>query len=80
MSDEHYLSKIQRNQNVIDKAPENVKMDCLNNLRWAIEISKRLDQLDYDVRENTIDKIHRLMDEDYVKMGFELEKKSGFKL
>lgn len=71
---EHYISKIDRNANVVDKAPEDVRVACIANIKWAREMVRRLESLDYDVREATIDRIHALMDEDYEKMGFTIEK------
>lgn len=73
--EDHYLSKIQRNINVLDKAPEHVRNQCVNNITWARELSSRLQTLDYQEREQAINKIHEILDNDYVLMGFEIEKK-----
>ena len=72
-SEEHYLSKIERNLNVLDKASAEVKEQCRNHIVWARELSKRLEQLDYSEREEAISKIHEVMDNDYQLMGFSLE-------
>ena len=71
--EEHYLSKIERNANVVDKAPDAIKRKCIDNIKWARELSNRLNHLDYDQRDKAIYNIHKVMDEDYVAMGFELK-------
>ena len=68
--EEHYLSKIERNMQVLDKAPEELRAQISQNIIWCREITKRLEQLDYDVREATITKMHKILDDDYLKMGF----------
>lgn len=73
MNEEHYLKKIERNTNALDKAPETVKMECIKNLNWARNLSSRLELLDYKEREIAIATIHSVLDEDYQKMGFEIE-------
>ena len=78
-SEEHYLSKIERNANVVDKAPENIKNECINNIKWSRDLANRLDLLDYDQRDNAINKIHQILDADYVAMGFELKNNSNKK-
>jgi len=78
-SEEHYLSKIERNTNVLDKAPEQIKEKCINDIKWARELSARLNQLDYAQREEAINSIHTLMDEDYTLMGFELNPETAKK-
>lgn len=74
MNEEHYLSKIERNANVVSNAPEEIREKCIANIKWARELSNRLDQLDYDQREIAISKIHEVLDEDYASMGFEVKK------
>lgn len=74
MNEEHYLSKIERNANVVSNAPEEFREKYIANIKWARELSGRLDQLDYDQREIAINKIHEVLDEDYAAMGFELNK------
>lgn len=76
MSDEHYLKKIERNAYVLDKAPEEIRSECLQHIMWARELSSRLDSLDYDVRQDAITKIHSVLDEDYKRMGFGKEDES----
>ena len=78
-SEEHYLSKIERNANVVDKAPENIKNECINNIKWSRDLANRLDLLDYDQRDNAINKIHQILDADYVAMGFKLKNNSNKK-
>lgn len=74
---EHYLSKIDRNANVVFTAPANVRDECLANIKWAREVASRIEtgQIGYfEGREQVIDRIHSIMDEDYEKMGYELPK------
>lgn len=68
MNSEHYLSKIVRNTNVLDKIPENKKYR--DNIIWARELSDRLAGLDYIEREKAISMIHEVMDANYKEMGF----------
>lgn len=74
--EEHYLSKIERNLNVLDKAPEYIRGDVYDHIVWAKELSKRLEMLDYQEREQAIVKIHNVLDNDYMLMGFEVENKN----
>ena len=69
----HYVEKLNRNVNVFDKCPENIRGEVLNNINWARELIQRLEQLDYDVREEAIQKIHEVLDSDYEKMGYSLD-------
>ena len=71
---EHYISKLERNVNVFDKAPAHIKSQCLRNITWARELIARLDHLDYPEREQAIRKIHEVLDSDYQAMGFEIQK------
>ena len=77
--EEHYLSKIERNTNVVDKAPQGIKQKYIANIKWARELSSRLNQLDYDQRDIAIKNMHKVLDEDYVAMGFELKQTSNKK-
>ena len=76
---EHYASKLERNINVLDKAPKSVKEECKKNIIWAKNLIKRLELLDYHEREDAIERIHKILDEDYQKMGFELPQKNNIK-
>ncbi|MBP3766622.1 MAG: hypothetical protein J6G98_05520 [Bacilli bacterium] len=67
------LAKIERNANVMNNAPEGIKAKCINDLKWARELVGRLQQLDYDIRNNTIKEIHKVLDNDYKLMGYSLE-------
>ena len=69
---EHYLSKIERNTEVLDKAPENVRAKCAANIEWARNLSARLELLDYDERNKAVIHMNEVLDEDYTSMGFEL--------
>lgn len=71
--EEHYLSKIERNANVVGKAPEHIRKKCIDNIKWARELSNRLHHLDYDQRDIAINNIHKVLDTDYIDMGFELK-------
>ncbi len=77
--EEHYLSKIERNANVVDKAAEGIKQKCIANIKWARELSNRLNQLDYDQRDIAIKNMHKILDEDYVAMGYELKQTTNKK-
>jgi len=73
MNSEHYLSKIERNANVIGKVSPFLKEQFLSNIKWARDLSGKLHHLDYDVREETITRIHNILDSDYRQAGFKLE-------
>ena len=77
MGDDNYLSKIERNTYALDHAPEEVREECRQNILWSREMTRRLPQLDYAVREATIAKIHAVLDADYTKMGFQLEEQQS---
>lgn len=79
MNEEHYLEKIERNAYVLDKAPEEIKAVCLQNIKWARDLSSRLDLLDYNERQVAIAKIHDVLDDDYKKMGFNKEETNGMR-
>ena len=71
--EEHYLTKIERNTNAVNGMAIGVlKEQVIANIRWARELSSRLEQLDYQERDKTISNIHQVLDNDYVSMGFEL--------
>ncbi len=72
-NNEHYLSKIRRNTEVLDKAPENIKAKCAADIKWARNLADRLELLDYDERNKAIVHINEVLDEDYTSMGFEIE-------
>lgn len=74
---EHYMSKLERNINVLDKAPDGVREQCTKNIIWARELIGRLEQLDYQEREHAIEKIHQILDSDYQAMGFEITQKNN---
>ena len=69
----HYLEKLGRNVNVFGKCPEYIREEVLSNLNWARELIQRLELLDYDIREQAIQQIHKVLDEDYERMGYSLE-------
>ena len=77
MGDEHYLSKIERNSYVVDKAPEEIRGQIIRNIKWCREMASRLSNLDYDQREEAIRKIHTLLDDDYERMGFSINNKES---
>jgi len=77
--EEHYLSKIERNANVVANAPKEIQQKCIANIKWARELSNRLNHLDYDQRDIAIKNMHKVLDEDYVSMGFELKHSSAKK-
>ena len=68
--EEHYLKKIERNANIADRAPSNIRNEIYTNIRWARDLAERLDNLDYNEREQAIAKIHKIMDDDYQTMTF----------
>ena len=73
MNQEHYISKLERNTNVLDKAPEHIKQQCSEHIIWARNLIARLEQLDYQEREKAIAQIHNTLDTDYQAMGFTTE-------
>ncbi len=75
-SEDHYLSKIERNTAVLDKAPVEIKEKCASNIKWARDLAARLDLLDYDQRDIAIKNMNEVLDEDYVDMGFELSQEA----
>ena len=71
MNQEHYISKLERNTNVLDKAPEHIKQQCSEHIIWARNLIARLEQLDYQEREKAPEVIFntgeiRLREEDYL--------------
>jgi len=71
--EEHYLTKIERNTNAVSGMAIGVlKGHIIANIKWARELSSRLDQLDYQERDKAIANIHQVLDTDYVSMGYEL--------
>lgn len=74
-SEEHYISKIERNINALSDAPEKFKSKCTDNIIWASNIVSFLEQLDSNQRECAIKNIHEVLDHDYVLMNFDLEEK-----
>lgn len=72
---EHYISKIRRNTEVLDKAPENIRTKCAADINWARNLADRLDSLDCDERDKAIIHMNEVLDEDYTSMGFEIEDK-----
>lgn len=74
-NNEHYMSKINRNTAVLDKAPENVRAKCFDNIMWARNLAKKLELLDSDERDKAIIHMIEVLDEDYTSMGFEIEDK-----
>lgn len=73
MNSEHYLSKIERNANVADKVSPFLKEQFISNIKWARDLSSKLQHLDYDVRDEAITRIHNILDSDYRQAGFKLE-------
>ena len=78
-SEEHYLSKIERNTNVVSNAPQGARQKYIDNIKWARELSSRLNHLDPDQRDIAIKKMHKILDDDYVAMGFELKQSKTIK-
>jgi len=75
-SDKHYIPKLRRNINVLDKAPEDIREEVLNNIIWVKALIDGLPNLDRDQREAAITQIHSVLDSDYEKMGFSLGSRS----
>ena len=73
MNTDHYLSKIERNILVLDKAPDSIKESCRQHILWARDLAKKLKMLDYDVRDKAIVNIHQVLDGDYELMGYTLK-------
>lgn len=71
---EYLLEKINRNSLVMNQVPLEMGKSYLLNLSRAIEISTQSEMLDYlDSSEMMIAKITAILDDDYVKAGFNLE-------
>ena len=70
MGSEHYLSKLERNIQALDIAPEDIRENVIKNIRWARGLIGRLDTIDYPERDKAIRKIHEVLDQDYESMGF----------
>lgn len=77
-NNEHYMAKLNRNVNVLDKVPEEYREIFRSNIEWARELIGRLDNLDYNEREVAIQRIHAVLDHDYNSLGFNLENNSDF--
>lgn len=64
---EYINSLIERNRNVISNINnESDKQTYLNNLIWASNLNQRLHNLDYQEREQAIEQIKELLNNDYV--------------
>ena len=71
MESEHYLTKMEKNLTLADTIPglpEDIKAGIISNAKWVRTLASRLDQLDYDVRQETIPNIHRTLNNDYKKL------------
>ena len=79
-NNEHYMAKLNRNVNVLDKVPEEYRDTFRSNIEWARELIGRLDNLDYNEREVAIQRIHAVLDHDYNSLGFNLENNSDFNI
>ena len=70
----NYIDYINRNKSVIDQiSSEETKVAMLHHIRWALELASRLDKLDYDKRDEAINNIIRVMNDDFKAAGFEIE-------
>lgn len=64
---EYINSLIERNRNVISNINnESDKQTYLNNLIWASNLNQRLHNLDYQEREQAIEQIKEVLNNDYV--------------
>ena len=73
-SSEHFESKLERNTNVVDKVPEGLRKDFISHINWARELTKRIDSMDPEQKDETIMNMIGILDDDYEKAGFELQK------
>ena len=73
-SSKHFESKLERNTNVVDKIPEGLRKDFISHINWARELTKRIDSMDPEQRDGTIMNMIGILDADYEKAGFELQK------
>ncbi len=73
-SSEYFESKLERNTNVVDKVPEGLIKDFISHINWARELTRRIDSMDPKQRDETIMNMIGILDADYEKAGFELQK------
>ncbi len=67
---EYISNLIERNQNVISNINnENDKKTYLNNLIWASNLNQRLSNLDYSEREQALEKIKEVLNNDYLTLA-----------
>lgn len=74
-SSEHFESKIERNENVADKVPEDKRVGYLSHIDWAKNLASRLDRLDPEPRDSSIMDMIRILDADYASLGLVQEQK-----
>lgn len=73
-SEEHYITKLERNANVVGQVPEYMRAAFIANINTARNRLKGIEALDPDVRDAAYKEISEMLDDDYEKAGFELQK------
>ena len=72
-SQNDYLSKIERNANAVDHAPEEFRKRIVDDVISCRKMVKMMPTLNYEQRESVIKQINTILDDDYRLMGFKLE-------
>lgn len=75
-SEEHYISKLERNANVADKVPKDKSAAFNANIDSARKRLKGIEALDPDVRDAAYKEISEILDDDYASLGLEEETKA----
>ncbi len=69
---EYIANLIKRNQLAFGNISEYHSVDrqkYLNNIKWAIALNQRLNTLDYQEREKTMEYIKKVLNNDYVDLA-----------
>ena len=66
----NYLDYINRNKSAISQvSSDETKAVMLQHIKWALELASRLNGMDYDQRDASIQRIVSVMEEDYKAAG-----------
>lgn len=70
----NYLDYINRNKSAISQvSSDETKAVMLQHIQWAVELASRLNGMDYDQRDASIQRIKSVMEADYKAAGLDVE-------
>ena len=75
-SEEHYITKLERNANVVGQVSEDKRPAFIANIDTARNRLKGIEALDPDVRDAAYKEISEMLDDDYASLGLEEETKA----